>query len=152
MAEVYVSCVFNQSIEAVWRVLRDFNSISRWLPAVSKGDIENGLAPDQIGAIRRFYLQPGDALVRERLLALSDLEHSCSYSLLEGPLPVRNLVGEMRLFEISETAATFGTWRATFDVDEKDRQTATDQLTNLYAGGWGNLKQILDAVACPQTR
>jgi hypothetical protein len=142
MAEVLVSFVFDQSIAAVWTVLRDFNSISSWLPGARCGEIENGLPADQIGAVRRFQIGNG-AVVRERLLALSDLDHSCSYSLLEGPLPVHDMTARFCLYEITETGGTFGYWRAEFNVAEKDQAMATEQLQKLYAGGWSNLKKIL---------
>jgi hypothetical protein len=149
MAEAFISIVFRQSIDAVWRVLRDFNSISSWLPEAQNGAIENGLATDQIGVIRRFQLGANGPVVREQLLALSDLSHACSYALLEGPLPVRNLIGEFRLYEITESGETFGYWRANFDVDEKDRLAATQQLTKLYSDGWNNLKKILGGPSSP---
>src|ERR1700722_15813994 len=76
MAEVCISVVFPQPIAAGWAVLRDFNSISSWLPGAQNGAIESGLA-DQIGAVRRFQLGVGGPLVRERLLALSDRDHCC---------------------------------------------------------------------------
>ena len=50
MAEVLVSFVFDQSIAAVWTVLRDFNSISSWLPGARCGEIENGLPDDTSSA------------------------------------------------------------------------------------------------------
>ena len=142
MVEVSISFVFAQPIDVVWRPLRDFGSIS-WLPTASDCRIENALAADQIGAIRSFSL--GGAAVREKLLALSDLDHACSYLLLEGPLPVRNMVGEYRLWDITETGGTFGIWRATFDIADAQRDAAVDQITKLYAGGWANLKKILGA-------
>jgi len=83
--------------------------------------------------------------VREKLLALSDLDHACSYLLLEGPLPVRNMVGEYRLWDITETGGTFGIWRAAFDIADAQRDAAVDQITKLYASGWTNLKKILGA-------
>ena len=149
MAEVCISVVFQQSVATVWGVLRDFNSISSWLPGAQGGAIENGMAADQIGAIRHFQLGVGGPVVRERLLALSDRDHSCSYLLLEGPIPVRNLIGEFRLYEITETGGTFGYWRAGFDVLEKDCAAATAQLKSLYSDGWGNLKKMLGGQATP---
>jgi hypothetical protein len=143
MAEVLVGFVFPQPIEIVWRATRDFKSICSWLPNASNCQIENGLAVDQVGAIRRFSL--GGSVVREQLLALSDQDHSCSYSLLQGPLPVQNLVGSFRLYSITETGGTFGQWGAAFEVNEQLKDNAVLQLTNLYAGGWANLKKLLSS-------
>jgi hypothetical protein len=143
MAEALVSFIFEHSTDIVWRTLRDFGGICSWLPPAKDCQIEDGLAADQIGAIRRFSLS--GALVREQLLALSDQDHSCSYLLLQGPLPVRNMIGAFRLCPITETGGTFGQWGARFDVAEQDRENAIAQLTKLYGDGWTNLKKILGA-------
>jgi len=140
MAEVSISYVFEQPIDVVWRPLRNFGSMS-WLPTAGTCRIENGLAADQIGAIRSFPL--GGDTVREKLQALSDIDHACSYLLLKGPLPVRNMVGTYRLWTITETGGTFGIWRATFDIADAQRDLTVDQITKLYASGWTNLKKIL---------
>lgn len=143
MAEVLVSFVFTESIEAIWVVLRDFDGLPSWLPGASNSEIENGRAPDQVGAVRRFCLGPGGDVVRERLLSLSDLDHACTYLVLEGPLPVRNMVGEIRAREITETGGTFVSWRASFGVEKRDEPTAVEQLKELYASGLSNLRKII---------
>jgi hypothetical protein len=144
MAEVVVSFVFAKSVGDVWKFARDFNSLPSWLPAVGKSEIENGLAAEQIGAVRRLYLRAGGPAVRERLLALSDRDYACTYALLEGPLAVRNLVAKIRLYEITESNGTFGRWSAQFDAEEKDQPAAAAQLTGIFSGGWSNLRKILN--------
>jgi len=143
MTEVVVTFVFEHTIVDVWRFVRDFNSLPRWLPVVCKSEIENALAADQIGAIRRLHLRPGGPAVRERLLALSDLHHSCTYSLLEGPLAARDLVAEMQLWEVTATRGTFGRWRAEFDALDQDRLGVTKQLKDLFLDGWTSLERVL---------
>jgi hypothetical protein len=143
MVEAVVSFVFAQSVDAAWRLVRDFNSLASWVPAVGGSEIENGLASDQVGAIRRLYLRTGGPAIRERLLALSDLDHACTYSLLEGPLAVRNLVAEIRLYEVTETGGAFGRWSAEFDAEEKSLPAATGQLKGIFSDGWSNLRKIL---------
>ena len=68
----------------VWNVLRDFNGHDRWHPAVATSTIERAQASDRIGSVRRFKLKDG-AELREQLLALSDLEQTFSYCLLDTP-------------------------------------------------------------------
>ena len=141
MAEVVVSFVFAKSVGDVWKFARDFNSLPSWLPAVGKSEIENGLAADEIGAVRRPFPTGGPA-VRERLLALSDRDYACTYALLEGPLAVRNLVAQIRLYEITELNGTFARWSAQFDAEEKDQPAAAAQLTNIFSDGWSNLRRF----------
>ena len=66
-------------------MLRDFNGHDRWHPAVATSAIERGQSSDKIGCVRRFKLADGGEL-REQLLALSDLEQSFSYCLLDTPI------------------------------------------------------------------
>ena len=71
--------------------------------------------------------------MRERLLALSDRDYTCTYALLEGPLAVRNLDAKIRLYEITELNGTFGRWSAQFDAKE-DEPAAAAQLTGIFSG------------------
>jgi hypothetical protein len=149
MVEVHVSFVFPQSVDAVWHVLRDYGAIASWLPGASNGQIENGLKTDQVGAVRRFNLRPGN-LIREKLLALSDADHLLQYLLLHGPLPLWNMIGELRVLEITETGGALVCWRAKFDADEADQVTCAGQLKYLYAEGLMNLRSLLKSGAGPR--
>ncbi len=71
MVEVRRSTIINAPVEAVWRVLRDFNDHDKWHPVVADSVIEDGKAADQVGCVRRFHLQDGSEL-REQLLRLCD--------------------------------------------------------------------------------
>ena len=96
MPKVYVSSVIDAPAERVWREVRDFNALPRWLPAVADSRIEGDAPPDQIGCVRAFTLKAGGAL-REKLLALSDFDYSVCYAILESPMPVSNYVATLRL-------------------------------------------------------
>ena len=89
------STILDAPTGAVWDVLRDFNGHDRWHPAVATSAIERAQAADRIGCVRRFKLQDGSEL-REQLLALSDLEQSFSYCLLDTPIPMFNYVAHVR--------------------------------------------------------
>lgn len=142
MADVYVSFVFPQSADAVWRALRDYGAIAAWLPGASDGKIENGLKGDQIGAVRSFKLQPG-GLIRERLLALSDADRSLQYLLLQGPLPLWAMIARMRVIEITETGGALVSWTARFDCAEADQTLCVGQLRQLYAEGLMGLRAFV---------
>ena len=147
MAAVFVSFIFPQSAEDVWRILRDFKAISSWLPGIGPSEIENGLQTDQLGAIRAFDLLGPDAPVREKLVSLSDREHSLKYALRQGPLPLRNMTAEMRVHPITETGGALVCWGAVFDCAEANEATCKGQLQGLYAEGLMNLKKVLNSRA-----
>ncbi len=79
MVKVYVSSVIDAPIEKVWSRVRDFNALPSWHPAIADSKIEGDLHADRIGCVRHFHTKDG-GLIRERLLMLSDIQHSCTYT------------------------------------------------------------------------
>ena len=100
MPRVKRSTVIDEPIEVVWEAIRDFNGHDRWHPAVASSQIERGRPSDMVGCVRSFRLEDGSAL-REQLLALSDLETTFTYCLLETPIPLFNYVAHVRLFPVT---------------------------------------------------
>ena len=116
MTEVYISAVISAQAHEVWSEVRDFNGLPAWHPLVKHSRIEGGLASDQVGCIRHFELNDG-ANIREQLLALSDFDYSCTYSILESEMGVENYVATIQFTPITEVQQTFAQWRAEFDCD-----------------------------------
>lgn len=114
MASVFVSAVLPSPIEAVWQRVRDFNAMPEWHPAILESRIEAGQASDQVGCVRDFVLEP-DVRIRERLLALSDREHSFTYTIIESPIAIENYVATLRFRPVTVGGQTFAEWRADFD-------------------------------------
>jgi hypothetical protein len=67
--------------------------------------------------VRHFSLKGGGEL-REKLLALSDQEHSCSYTIVESPMALTNYLATFRLYPVTTTGQTFMTWSAQFDLTD----------------------------------
>ncbi|WP_205908988.1 SRPBCC family protein [Metarhizobium album] len=82
MAKAYASAVLDAPIETVWKMVRDFNGLPNWHPAIARSEIEDGLSGSDVGCIRSFYLTDG-AHVREQLLSLSDSDHALTYSFVK---------------------------------------------------------------------
>jgi hypothetical protein len=74
---VYISDVIDAPIEKVWSVMRDFNGMPSYHPAVSKSIIEGEGPSDRVGCVRRLTL--GEGFVRERLLCMDDGNYAFSY-------------------------------------------------------------------------
>jgi hypothetical protein len=113
MPRIVKSTIINAPTDRVWAVLRDFNGHDRWHPAVATSAIERGYSSDKIGCVRRFKLADGGEL-REQLLALSDLEQSFSYCLLDTPIPLFNYVAHVRLLPVTDGDRTFWHWECRF--------------------------------------
>jgi len=145
MTEIYISAVINAPAQEVWSVVRDFNALPAWHPLIKHSRIEGGLASDQVGCIRHFELNDG-ANIREQLLALSDYDYSCTYSILESELGVRNYVATVEFTPITEVKKTFAQWRAEFECDaEKEEELVRTIGQDVFAAGFEALDQKLGA-------
>lgn len=145
MARAYASAVIDAPIETVWDVVRNFNGLPDWHPAIASSEIEDGRAADSVGAIRSFFLTDG-AQVREQLVALDDRDHSLSYIFVLPAFPVENYVATMRLSPVSDSGATFAEWSASFDEAPEDAGKYVDIVSNgVFAAGWAALAQKLSA-------
>lgn len=140
MARAYASAVLDAPVEAVWSVVRDFNGLPDWHPAIARSEIEDGLDADAVGCVRRFWLRDG-AMVRERLLSLSDREYTFSYNFETPAFPVENYRARVRLMPVTASDRTFAEWEATFDEAPGDAGKYVDIIsTGVFKGGWDALK------------
>jgi uncharacterized protein YndB with AHSA1/START domain len=130
MIRVYVSSVIDVSADTVWARIRDFNALPLWHPAIADSRIENQEPSDRVGCIRHFHTRDG-GMIRERLLALSDYDYSCTYEILESPMGVANYVATLKLTPVTDGGRTFAEWSAEFDCAE-GRES---ELTELIGGG-----------------
>jgi len=94
MVRVYISSVIEAGADAVWARIRDFNALPLWHPAIADSRIENTQPSDRVGCIRHFHTRDG-GMIRERLLALSDYDYSCTYEILESPMGVDRYVATL---------------------------------------------------------
>lgn len=141
MARVFVSSVIDAPVAEVWKRVRDFNALPKWHPRIRDSRIEDGLPGDRVGCIRNFNLQNGDN-IRERLLGLSDYDCFCTYSMLEGPMPLSDYVATLRLTPITDRERCFAEWSAEFECAPDDEADLVSGVgTNVFQGGFDALKR-----------
>ena len=147
MPHVVKSTILDASTGAVWSVLRDFNGHDRWHPAVASSVIERAQPADKIGCIRRFRLKDG-AELREQLLALSDLEQTFSYCLLDTPIPIFNYVAHVRLLPVTDGDRTFWHWESRFTTKPEDTDRIAQMVSEeIYQAGFDAIRRYLKEVA-----
>lgn len=141
MAKVYFSSIINAPASEVWARVRDFNGLPNWHPGIVESRIENGEPSDKIGCVRNFRLGNGDQL-REQLLGLSDYDLFCTYSILEGPMPLTDYVATLRLTPVTDGDRTFTEWSAEFNcAPENEAELVTGIGQNVFQGGFDALKE-----------
>jgi hypothetical protein len=127
MPKVYISTIIPAPAAEIWRLVRDFNGLPSWTPFVAESRIEQGAKPDQIGCIRNFVLKDGGR-IRERLLALSDYDLSCTYTILESPMGVSDYIATLALTPVTDGNATFASWQAEFDCPPEREAALVQQI------------------------
>jgi uncharacterized protein YndB with AHSA1/START domain len=143
MPKVLVSTVINAPIERVWRTIGDFNGLPAWMPGMRDSSIEDGKSPTTIGAVRSLTMDASKDRLRERLENLDPETHTITYSVLQGPLPVKNIVTTMHLRPITDTYGTLGEWSTQFDTEPGKEQEGQQFMTRVFAAGFRGLKKYL---------
>ena len=145
MARVYVSSVVDAPAHRVWERVRDFNGLPRWHPRIAESHIEEGEPADRVGCIRNFRLQNGDQ-IREQLLALSDYDLVCTYSILDSPMPLADYVATLRLTPVSDGDRCFVEWSAEFACEPEVEQDLVNGISrDVFQTGFDSLKRHFGA-------
>ena len=145
MPQVYYSTIISAPVEKVWEMIRDFNSLPKWHPAVLSTEIEDACGPGCatcIGCVRRIQLEKGEWM-KEKLLALSDADYSLSYSIVETKMKIDNFMSALTVTPVTSSDDTFAEWEAIFDVAEGGSEDeTTDTVLAYFSRGLENLDEI----------
>ncbi len=143
MPEVFTSAIIDAPIARVWEVIRDFNALPAWHPLIAESRIEGGAPSDQVGCVRAFRLKDG-GFIRERLLALSDYDCCCTYSILESPMGVTDYVATLRLMPVTDGDRCYAEWTAEFECEPDRADALVTQIgEGVFQGGFDALKERL---------
>jgi len=141
--QVYVSSIVDAPIDKVWSVVRDFNALPKWHPAITESQIEAGREISAVGCIRRFTLASG-AKIREQLLALSDIEHRLTYAIIESDVGLLDYVGTMELLPVTDGDRTFVAWSAIFRTQPGEEDAKAKMVDeDVFVSGFEALKARL---------
>ena len=145
MARAYASIILKAPVETVWSLVRDFNGLPKWAPAIARSKIEDGRDSDVVGCVRSFYTKDGEH-IRERLLTLDDANYTFTYNFEKPAFPVRNYVATLRLYPVTYSDQTFAEWEATFDEAPNDEGRYERIISrDVFAANWANLAKIIAA-------
>jgi|SRR4051812_20941133 len=143
MPKVLVSTVINAPIERVWRTVADYNGLPAWMPGMKDSVIEDGKKPTELGAVRKLGMQASKDLLRERLEVFDPEAHTITYSVLQGPLPVKNIRTTMHLRPITDSYGTLGEWSTQFDTEPGKEEEGQQFMARVFGAGFRALKKHL---------
>ncbi len=136
MPKSYASGLVPASADDVWNVVRDFNGLPSWHPAIAASEIDGGGSGQEVGTIRRLTLDDGASVV-ERLLMLDDVNRSYTYEFTDpGPFPVRSYRSTIHVVPVTATGQAFVEWWSWFDADAADEVQLASMFADIvYAAG-----------------
>lgn len=143
MPKAFVSTVINAPLERVWRVVSDFNGLPSWMPGMKDSVIEPGKNDKEIGAVRKLSMAGTKDVLREKLEVLSPDEFLITYSVLEGPLPVKNIRTSMRLRPITDIYGTLSEWSTEFETEKGKEEEGEQFMARVFNAGFRSLKRHL---------
>ena len=140
MIEINVTWVIPAQIDRVREVIRDFNGMPAWCPLIVESRIETGASSDQVGCVRNITLTDGTC-IREKLLALSDLDHSFGYSILEADVPLLDYTAGVKLEANTDSHRTFGRCWAKFSTPAgQEHELGAMVADDVFQAGFDALK------------
>lgn len=132
MTSAYYSTIFAAPAAEVWKIVRDFNNYPVWVGGAGDSEIEDGKAGDTVGAVRSVHYN--GAHVRQRLLALSDVERSQTYEFCgAASLPISGFKATLRITPVIDGDGAFIEWSADFDCEEGRRDELSTTLRGWFA-------------------
>jgi hypothetical protein len=132
MTSAYYSTIFRKPAADVWKIVRDFNNYPVWVDGAGDSEIEDGKSGDSVGAVRSVHYNGRH--IRQRLLALSDVERSQTYEFCgAATLPVSGFQATLRITPVVDGDAAFVEWRADFDCEEARRNELSATLRDWFA-------------------
>lgn len=135
MATAQATIDLHIDADRVWQLIGGFDALPDWLPFVPHSTLSEG------GRVRTLKSIDGDTII-ERLLDFSEAGRSYSYSILQGPAPVRDYQSTLRVLPAGEGARV--EWSGSFVPVGISDAEATALFTGIYQNGLAALKQTLE--------
>jgi len=133
--------------DKVWAIVKDFNALKNWHPAVAESPADKG---NEEGSVRQLKLKSGGALT-ETLEAYDATKMRYSYRAKDGgALPVTNYTSTIAVK--AEGNGSVVEWRGAFyrgypnndpPPDQND-EAAVAAITGVYKSGLANLKTMAE--------
>jgi hypothetical protein len=144
MPRPYASGVVAAPADRVWALLRHFDGLPNFLPAIGHSELVEGV-DGQVGAVRRLTLADGGDPFDEQLVHLDDTDRTLTYRFTgANPFDVRRYVSTVRVAPVTDTGESFVEWWAEYDADA-DQEEALNRTfaDDVYAGGIAGLRAAL---------
>ncbi len=143
----------DRPVDKVWAIVRDFDSIAKWHPAVASSNADKG---NEVESVRTLILKaPGDPKILEKLLSYDDVGHTYHYEITDVDvkvLPVGNYTSWMAVKDNGHGGSTLE-WKAAFyrgdqrndPAPELNDDAANAAVKGVFRPGLENVKKIAES-------
>lgn len=138
MAKATAYIDLNSDIDQVWQLIGGFDSLPDWLPFIPQSQLSEG------GRVRTLKSVDGETII-ERLLDFNEAERSYSYTILQGPAPVRDYQSTLRVLPAGGGEGVRVEWFGSFTPEGISDAEASTLFTGIYVDGLAALKQKLES-------
>ncbi|MFE7121410.1 SRPBCC family protein [Streptomyces sp. NPDC057654] len=121
MPETCASAVIPADAASVWRLVRNFDGLPYWHPAIAHSALGDGDARDRVGSVRTLRLGDGSTVV-ETLLSLDDQRRATTYEIIESPFAIRGYRSTIQVSPLTTTGESFVMWSVGFDCEAHDAE------------------------------
>lgn len=139
MANVSMSTDLHATAEDVWKVVSDFNGLTKFISAI----VDSATEGHGVGAVRTLTLENGAQIV-ERLESLDDQARKLSYSIINSPLPLAGYVAVMNLLALGDRQCRL-VWSSTFQPNGAPESEVKKILEGIYSMGFEGLQKLFAA-------
>lgn len=136
MAHVEVQDEIAAGIDTVWELVSDFGGVGRISPEVSSCEVEG----EGVGAVRTIV--SSGFTVQERLEGLDHAARTFSYSMLEGPIPFKNYVANVKLSDAGPNRTRIS-WAGTFEPAGMPEEQLQQLVETIYRGLIAGIKKAV---------
>lgn len=134
MVEVSEAAKLYIPADRVWDVIGDFTAIGEWHPAIL--GCKTGL--DGTQTTRELDVAADKPMV-ERLESLDEADMTQTYTMLSGPLPVRDYHATLKVNRDDANSCTIE-WTGTFAPDGASEEEAVEIIQSIYRKGLEHLR------------
>ena len=125
MAQVEVRDEIDADVTKVWDLVSDFGGVNRISPDIQSCEVEG----EGIGAVRT--INTNGIIIQERLEGLDPVARTFSYSMLEGPIPFKKYLANVKLEE-SGGGRTKINWAGSFEPAGMPEEQLCQLVEGIY--------------------
>ncbi|HIM07972.1 MAG TPA: SRPBCC family protein [Gammaproteobacteria bacterium] len=132
MVTVNMAIELNAAADKAWSLIGGYNDLPNWHPALKKSELSEN------DSVRTLFLVGGGEVV-DKLLIHNDNERTCSYAIVDSPLPVADYSAELKVIEQGSDKSTVE-WSAEFNADGAPDSEAIGVIEGIFHAGFDTLK------------